>query len=67
MKGKTILIVMYIIFTIFSILFIDFSEDASKLVLIFSAIITSAYIVINIVLLITIIDYLKDNFNNKVI
>jgi hypothetical protein len=67
MKGKTILILMYILFTIVLIIFIDFSKDASEMVYNLSALSATTITILNTFLAVKLIDYLMKNFNNKVI
>ena len=67
MTGKTILILMYIIFTVVLIIFIDFSNDASQMVYNLSALSATTITILNTFLAVKLIDYLMKNFNNKVI
>ena len=67
MTGKTILILMYIIFTIVLIIFIDFSKDSSQMVYNLSALSATTITILNTFLAVKLIDYLMKNFNNKVI
>mgnify|MGYP003637267403 FL=1 len=67
MTGKTILILMYIIFTVVLIIFIDFSKDSSQMVYNLSALSATTITILNTFLAVKLIDYLMKNFNNKVI
>ena len=67
MTGKTILILMYIIFTVVLIIFIDFSNDASQMVYNLSALSATTITILNTFLAVDLIEYLIKNFNNKVI